>query len=131
MTSDQDSKADAPAAVAPAATVLPDDLQTIGPSDLGKLIGRSTKTVKVDASRRPDTLPPRFIVPGTRKLLWRVADVRKWMQMLADIEAEKRLAEREFARSQGITGPLARKPFVIAKAAAGKAARARMDSVKE
>jgi hypothetical protein len=74
------------------------DLQTIGASELGQLIGRSTMMVKVDACRRPLTLPPRFVVPGMRKMLWRVVDVREWMDALAEMEQERRAAQVKFAR---------------------------------
>jgi len=71
-----------------------DDQQTIDASYLGKLIGRSTKSIRVDVTRRPDTLPPRFIIPGTRKVLWRVKDVRDWMDGIAELEIERRIAIR-------------------------------------
>lgn len=67
-------------------------LETIGPEELGRLIGRSGQMIRVDASRRPETLPPRFVVPGTRKLLWRLVDVREWMEALAELEQERRAA---------------------------------------
>jgi hypothetical protein len=102
-----------------------DDMQILGPSELGKLLGRSTKTIKVDASRRPDTLPPRFVVPGTRKLSWRVLEVRQWMNALAAVEQQKRVAQRQLALKAGV--PVApRKPFALAKASLGAAATAQM-----
>ncbi len=79
-----------------------EDLQTIDASELGKLLGRSTKSIKVDVTRRPDTLPPRFIVPGTRLLRWRVVDVRRWMQALAKLEEDRRVAAAAFAQRVGI-----------------------------
>lgn len=71
-----------------------EDLETIDASYLGKLIGRSTKSIMVDVSQRPETLPPRLVIPGSRKVLWRVVDVREWMQALADMEKERREAAR-------------------------------------
>lgn len=101
------------------------DLQTINASELGKLIGRSTKSIMVDACRRPETLPPRFRIPGTRRLMWRVVDVREWMNALAAIQAEQRAAAREFARKQGITDH-GHKSFVLGHVRQGAAATARM-----
>jgi hypothetical protein len=73
------------------------DLQVIGVEQLAALLNCSVKTVKVDASRRPETLPPRFVVPGTRKLAWRVTDVRIWSESIA---AEGR-RQHEAARLRG------------------------------
>jgi hypothetical protein len=83
-----------------------DDLQTLGPSELGKLLGRSTKTIKTDATRRPDSLPPRFQPPGTRKLCWRVVDVRRWMERLAKKAEDERVEAWKFAQLHGIKGPI-------------------------
>lgn len=104
-------------------TTTLDDLATLGPSELGKIIGRATKTIKLDATRRPETLPPRFVVPGTRKLLWRVVDVRAWMDALAQIEADKRMQQRKLARTHGIAMPPV-KPFALANKTRGRAASA-------
>ena len=69
-----------------------DELRLLDASDLGKLLGRGTKSIKVDVSRRPHTLPPVFKVPGTRLLKWRRADVRAWLEAIADLERQKRIA---------------------------------------
>jgi hypothetical protein len=79
-----------------------DELQTIGPEELGRLIGRTRKSIKVDCHRRPQTLPPRFRIPGTRKLLWRVKDVRDWMDALAAQQAEERRKAVEVASRVGM-----------------------------
>jgi hypothetical protein len=87
-----------------------DELQTLGPKELGALIGRTQKSIKVDSFRRPETLPPRFVIPGTRKLLWRVKDVRDWMNALAERQAEQRRHALELASRTGL------KPADIARA---------------
>jgi hypothetical protein len=79
-----------------------DELQTLGPKELGALLGRTQKSIKVDSFRRPDTLPPRFVIPGTRKLLWRVKDVRDWMDALAAQQAELRSRAMELASQTGL-----------------------------
>lgn len=111
------------------ATTYLDDMATIDASELGKLIGRSTKTIKIDVSRRPETLPPRFIVPGTRKVMWRVVDVREWMQAIADAEHDRRAAAAEAARRTN-TKVVAPKPFHLGKKAIGKAATQRLKEKK-
>jgi hypothetical protein len=87
-----------------------DDLETIGPSELGVLLGRATKSIKLDSSRRPWTLPPRFEVPGSRALVWRVRDVRAWMEALAEIQAQERAESLKLVRETG-GGHLPVKPF--------------------
>jgi hypothetical protein len=102
-----------------------EDLQLIGPSELGKALGRSTMMIKVDASRRPLTLPPRFVIPGQRKLMWRVVDVREWMDALADLEKDRRAAQVKFARDQGIRTEAVTK-FNLGLRALGEEATRRM-----
>lgn len=82
---------------------LADEQGLIDVAGLGSLLGRSQKTVRVDASRRPDTLPPRFVIPGTKKLLWRVADVRAWMEAIATQQAEARRTRSANAAQAGMT----------------------------
>ena len=84
-----------------------DGYETIGPTELGILIGRSTKSIRLDSSRRPETLPPKFVVPGCRLLRWRTSDVRAWMDALVQIEMNKRRQESDFAKrfpASGFTG---------------------------
>lgn len=96
---------------------LPEDLQTLDASQLGKLLGRSTKSIKMDVFRRPESLPPRWMPPGYKRhtFLWRVVDVRAWMQALADLQADERKRAAEFARKQGITGPLSKSPYHLGR----------------
>jgi predicted DNA-binding transcriptional regulator AlpA len=77
-----------------------EDLQMIGPEELGQILGRSTKTIKCDVTRRPNTLPPRFVVPGTRLLRWRIVDVRNWVEEAVTRErAEREIERRRTAKS--------------------------------
>lgn len=57
-----------------------DALKTLGPDELAQVLRRSAATIKADASRRPQTLPPRLQIPGSRTLLWLEADVIKWLE---------------------------------------------------
>jgi hypothetical protein len=53
--------------------------KVVGPEYLVPLVHRSIETVKVDARRKPDSLPPRLKIPGSTKLLWIEADVIEWI----------------------------------------------------
>jgi hypothetical protein len=46
---------------------------------LASLIHKSPSSVRSDASRNPSVLPPICRIPGTKRLLWRVADVEVWL----------------------------------------------------
>ena len=52
----------------------------VGPEYLVPLIHRCVATIKVDARRRPESLPPRLLIPGSSKLLWLETDVHDWLQ---------------------------------------------------
>lgn len=108
------------------ASTTPGDLQTIDASELGKIIGRATATIRKDCTRRPDTLPPRVVIPGSRKLLWRVDDVRAWLQALADLEQERRAAAVVASRRAGTATDFGYKPFALAAATNGRRATQRM-----
>jgi hypothetical protein len=55
-------------------------IKTIGVEELSVLLRRAVDTIRSDARRRPETLPPRIIIPGTSKLLWLEEDVVNWMK---------------------------------------------------
>ena len=55
-------------------------IKTIGVEELSVLLRRAVDTIRSDARRRPETLPPRIIIPGTSKLLWLEEDVVTWMK---------------------------------------------------
>lgn len=52
----------------------------VGPEYLVPLIHRTVETIKVDARRKPNSLPPRLLIPGSAKLLWLESDVVEWLQ---------------------------------------------------
>jgi hypothetical protein len=82
-----------------------EDLETMDASALGKIIGRSTKSIKMDLKRNPQSLPPRFVIPGSRKLLWRVVDVRRWMEAIAAIAEAARVEQRKLNVKLGMGIP--------------------------
>lgn len=55
-------------------------IKTIGVEELSALLRRAVETIRSDARRRPETLPPRIVIPGTTKLLWLEEDVLAWMK---------------------------------------------------
>jgi hypothetical protein len=55
-------------------------IKTLGPEDLAPLLRRTVNTIKTDARRRPESLPPRLEIPGSRKLMWLESDVIEWLQ---------------------------------------------------
>jgi hypothetical protein len=69
-------------------TTLP---KIVGPEYLVPLVHRTIKTIRVDATRRPESLPPRLHIPGSAKLLWMEADVIAWLHGLRQpVEAAPR-----------------------------------------
>lgn len=47
---------------------------------LATLLQRSPETIRKDLARNPAAVPPRVLLPGTRLLRWRVADVDGWLR---------------------------------------------------
>lgn len=65
-----------------------DAIKMLHAEDLAPLLGRAVSTIKTDVRRRPETLPPRFKVPGSNRLMWLEADVLAW------IEEQRRTSKR-------------------------------------
>jgi hypothetical protein len=61
----------------------------VGPEYLSQLLHRRVSTIRCDAHRRPQSLPPRLQIPGTSKLIWVEADVLEWLNDLRPRKAEK------------------------------------------
>ena len=59
---------------------MTEQLKVVGPEYLAPLIHRAVATIKADVRRRPDTLPPRLLIPGSSKMLWLETDVHKWLE---------------------------------------------------
>ena len=59
-------------AIANAATLL-----TV--EQLSQWLHKSVSSIRSDATRNPRALPPICRLPGTKRLLWRVTDVEKWL----------------------------------------------------
>ncbi|MDT4826322.1 hypothetical protein FQZ97_596310 [compost metagenome] len=46
---------------------------------LSTYLCKSAASIRCDASRNPQSLPPICRLPGTKRLLWRMEDVEKWL----------------------------------------------------
>ena len=51
----------------------------VGIAYLAPLLHRAESTIRVDVSRRPETLPPRLVIPGSSKVMWLESDVLTWI----------------------------------------------------
>jgi hypothetical protein len=54
-------------------------MEVLTVEQLGELIHKSPASIRSDASRNPSALPPICRLPGTKRLLWRLADVQSWL----------------------------------------------------
>lgn len=84
---------------------IPDDMKLIGPEELAAILGRAATSIKVDVTQRPDTLPPPFKVGIQKRYrpLWRLVDVRAWMERVGRESVERAEAEQA-ARAKAIVG---------------------------
>lgn len=55
------------------------EIKILTAEDLAPILHRELRTIKVDATRRPETLPPRLKIPGSKKILWLEKDVIEWL----------------------------------------------------
>lgn len=46
---------------------------------LSVYIHKSVASIRCDATRKPHSLPPICRLPGTKRLLWRMEDVERWL----------------------------------------------------
>lgn len=63
---------------------MTEPIKVVGPEYLVPLVHRSVETIKRDAYRSPESLPPRMIIPGSKKLLWLESMVYDWFKELAE-----------------------------------------------
>lgn len=61
----------------------------VGPEYIAELLGMEVSTVKVDARRKPTSLPPRLVLPGHTRLRWVEADVIAWLNSFRPQEKKK------------------------------------------
>lgn len=51
----------------------------LGIREVAQLLGRSSETIRKNLRSNPAAVPPRCVIPGTRLLRWRAADVEVWL----------------------------------------------------
>jgi hypothetical protein len=78
-------------------------IDVIAVEQLAKLIHKSPASIRSDASRNPAALPPICRLPGSKRLLWLLDDVRVWMSDHVDRSDASTLKRTE------VGGPVARK----------------------
>lgn len=54
---------------------------------LSNYLRKSVASIRSDATRNPQALPPICRLPGTKRLLWRVEDVERWLSAHVASEA--------------------------------------------
>lgn len=54
-------------------------LSTLGTAELARLLDKSPTTIQADVHRRPASLPPRLVIPGSKRLLWLQGSVEQWL----------------------------------------------------
>ena len=57
-----------------------DELKTLTVDDLSLVLHRTVETIRADMRRRPDTIPPSIVIPGSKKTLWLESDVKEWLE---------------------------------------------------
>ncbi len=70
-------------------------IKTLGVDELSALIFRAVPTIKNDLYRKPSSLPPRIVMPGSKKLVWLEGDVLAWLeQCRAVVEKPKAVVHK-------------------------------------
>jgi hypothetical protein len=62
----------------------------VGVEYLATILQKSVTTIKLDANRKPESLPPRWKPPGCHKHLWLESDVIEWVRSYGAQQAKKR-----------------------------------------
>jgi hypothetical protein len=67
---------------------LDDELTLIGSDVLATILNfSSSQTVRNKLATEPETLPPRCLLPGSKKKsrnLWRISDIKAWLAKAAE-----------------------------------------------
>ncbi|MDP8771906.1 hypothetical protein QZR43_04805 [Serratia marcescens] len=57
--------------------------------ELAFALKKTVKSIRSDATRNPQCLPPRCRLPGNKRLLWRREDVKNWIDNSVELNGEK------------------------------------------
>jgi hypothetical protein len=60
---------------------------------LAEHLQKSVASIRSDATRNPQSLPPICRLPNTKRLLWRAEDVEKWIGLHVSIGDSSNVAE--------------------------------------
>jgi predicted DNA-binding transcriptional regulator AlpA len=58
---------------------MTDRPKIVGPEFVAELLGIEVSTVKLDCRTKPESLPPRLLIPGRKALMWIEEDVIEWI----------------------------------------------------
>jgi hypothetical protein len=58
------------------------EAKLVGVEFIAELFHKTPATIRADLARRPNSLPPRLLIPDSRKLLWLESDVMSWLENL-------------------------------------------------
>ena len=70
--------------------------RTLNVTELSTLIHRAVPTIKSDINRKPESLPPRIVIPGSKKLVWLESDVFHWLEKCREVAKPKPAWRRRF-----------------------------------
>ena len=73
-------------------------IKTLGVDELSALIFRAVPTIKNDVYRKPSSLPPRIVMPGSAKLVWLEGDVLAWLEQCRAEVLEPKVAISKLGR---------------------------------
>ena len=73
----------------------------VGPEFVAELLGIMVSTVKIDARTKPDSLPPRLMIPGRKALMWVEEDVMEWLNSFRP-QTKKRAGRPSQVSQQGL-----------------------------
>jgi predicted DNA-binding transcriptional regulator AlpA len=54
-------------------------MKTLDIKQIAEILHKAVSTIYEDVHRRPNSLPPRLVIPGSSKLLWLESDVVDWI----------------------------------------------------
>lgn len=78
---------------------MSDKPKIVGIAYLAPLVGRAESTLRVDVSRRPESLPPRLVIPGSNKVLWLESDVLAWLDSCRTARPPVQIFRRRASRA--------------------------------
>ena len=78
--------------------------KVVGPEYLAPLIHRAVATIKSDLRRRPESLPPRLLIPGSTKMLWLETDVLDWLQSCRTVKLNPEIKPKRGRPSTQLSG---------------------------